>query len=285
MSHSPAKDPRGVRVLTMNVLEKHVADWARRRQVLARGIQHWQPDIVALQEVVRDGSCDGVSDLFGEGWHVSAHPCWSTDGVGAVLASRWPSGLVRSDGFRNTGRIERAPWGGVTATEVRAPDPFGPLLVVHHKPSWPRGHERDREVQAVTAARLVESMAGDRFRHVVLMGDFDATPDSASVRFWTGLQSLDGMSVCYRDVWSATHPDEPGHTFSQDNPLVRRGDMPEEEGRRIDYVMVRCADHGPTLHADRCERLFSEAVNGVWASDHFGLVADLSLPRHPSGSQ
>ncbi|MBT2423325.1 hypothetical protein J7F01_31745 [Streptomyces sp. ISL-22] len=60
--------------------------------------------------------------------------------------------------------------------------------------------------------------------------------------------------------------------------------MPEEEGRRVDYIMIRCDDHGPTLHIDRCERLFTEPVNGVWASDHFGVVADLSLPSRRSDS-
>jgi hypothetical protein len=43
--------------------------------------------------------------------------------------------------------------------------------------------------------------------------------------------------------------------------------------------MVRCADHGPTLEVSGCERVFDDAVDGVWASDHFGVVADLSIPR------
>jgi hypothetical protein len=27
-----------------------------------------------------------------------------------------------------------------------------------------------------------------------------------------------------------------------------------------------------------CERLFDRPVDGVWASDHFGVVADLEVP-------
>ena len=49
-----------------------------------------------------------------------------------------------------------------------------------------------------------------------------------------------------------------------------------ELGRRIDYVMVRCSDHGPTLDIRDCERIFDESVEGVWGSDHFGVAADLS---------
>jgi len=45
---------------------------------------------------------------------------------------------------------------------------------------------------------------------------------------------------------------------------------------RIDYVLVRCGEHGgPTLPIAACERIFDTPVDGVWASDHFGLVADL----------
>jgi hypothetical protein len=29
--------------------------------------------------------------------------------------------------------------------------------------------------------------------------------------------------------------------------------------------------------------VLDEPVNGVWASDHFGVVADLVLPEHPPG--
>ena len=57
-----------------------------------------------------------------------------------------------------------------------------------------------------------------------------------------------------------------------------------ELGRRIDYifvhctVFVHCTEHGPTLDVTTCERIFDEPVGGVWASDHFGVVADLVVP-------
>jgi endonuclease/exonuclease/phosphatase family metal-dependent hydrolase len=49
--------------------------------------------------------------------------------------------------------------------------------------------------------------------------------------------------------------------------------------RRIDYIMIRCARHGgPTLAVSDCRLAFDQPVNGWWASDHFGVVADLALP-------
>jgi endonuclease/exonuclease/phosphatase family metal-dependent hydrolase len=47
--------------------------------------------------------------------------------------------------------------------------------------------------------------------------------------------------------------------------------------RRIDYVLVRCAEHGgPSLDIADCRRVFDvPSTDGVWASDHFGLLTDL----------
>jgi endonuclease/exonuclease/phosphatase family metal-dependent hydrolase len=50
-----------------------------------------------------------------------------------------------------------------------------------------------------------------------------------------------------------------------------------EVPRRIDYIFVRYDDRGPSLVIERCERAFDAPVGGVWASDHFGVVADLAL--------
>jgi hypothetical protein len=90
--------------------------------------------------------------------------------------------------------------------------------------------------------------------------------------------------VAYRDAWESVHPGEPGHTFSPTNPLIHAGEMSLELGRRIDYIMVRCGVYGPTLDIVDCFRVFDEPVDGVWGSDHCGLVADLQVPARPPGS-
>jgi hypothetical protein len=108
---------------------------------------------------------------------------------------------------------------GAIIAEVFVPEPIGALLIVNHLPNWQLTFER--ELQTEIVGRAIEEIVDERdLRHVVLAGDLDATPDAASVRFWRGLQSLGGMSVCYRDAWGSTHPGEPGHTFTTENPLV-----------------------------------------------------------------
>jgi endonuclease/exonuclease/phosphatase family metal-dependent hydrolase len=157
-------------------------------------------------------------------------------------------------------------------------------VLVNHKPSFRLAFEHGRELQAVAAARLIEEHVADRDVHVVVAGDFDGTPDAASMRFWAGRQSLSGTSICYRDAWEAVHPDTAGHTFSPRNPLVTGGNWPLELGRRIDYILVRCGDHGPTLAIADCARIFDHQVSNIWASDHFGVAADLVPLRDLGGS-
>ncbi|GAA3246265.1 hypothetical protein GCM10010532_090590 [Dactylosporangium siamense] len=280
--------PRGVnpahfRVMTVNLLSPDHGDWERRRPVLRAGLADLRPDLIALQETVWGNGYDQALDLLGPGYHIVRHSGRSADGVGAAFASRWPVGTVGELDLHVTDRVD-LPWCAAVVAEVEAPAPVGPLLFVHHKPAYQVGYAHERELQAVACARFVEQQFAGRERHVVLAGDFDDTPDAASVRFWTGKQSLHGSSVAYRDAWAAIHPDDPGHTFTPSNPLERAGEMSLELGRRIDYVMVRCGIHGPTLDVVGCRLAFDEPVDDVWASDHFGVVADLAAPEHPPGA-
>ena len=275
----------GVRVAQINVWGRRGA-WAERRRVLADGFRELRPDLVAFQEAVVNGGYDQAADIIGPGYHL-AHQTHREagrggdieDGQGISIASRWPLGEVWESDLNVTPRTADFACGALIA-EVFVPEPIGPLLFVNHLPNWQLTHEH--ELQTVVVARAIEEIAEERDLHAVLAGDLDATPEAASVGFWRGLQSLGNMSVCYRDAWGSTHPGEPGHTFTAENPLVtaENWDWELELGCRIDHIFVRCSDHGPTLDIRGCERIFDEPVDGVWASDHFGVVADLAIPGH-----
>ena len=263
-----------MRVVTQNLWGIR-GDWEARRDVLRAGFRALDPDLVALIETIKTDEYDQVVDLLGPEYHVAHQAAREPDGQGASIASRWPLGEVHDVGLQVTPRVA-----GFAATtmvaEVKAPEPYAPLVFANHVPSWQLQFEHERELQALAAARFIEELVGSRDVHVVLAGDLTSDPDAANVRFVTGKQSLDGTSVCYRDAWEAVHPGERGETSKTDNPLVADWDWPF---KRLDYVFVRCGEHGgPTLQIKSCELVFDEPVNGVWASDHFGVVADLEPP-------
>ncbi len=269
----------GLRVATLNLWGQNGA-WEARRSVLADGLRGLRPDLIAFQEAIVDDGYDQVKDILGSGYHV-AHQAVGLVGDtnhGASIASRWPIGEVWETNLHLTPRTGDYPC-GMLAAEILAPGPLGPLLFACHGPSHQLSYEYERELQAVAAARLVEEVAeAVGARHVVMGGDFNADPGASSVAFWRGERSLDGTSVCYRDAWERARPGEAGHTFTPRNPLVSDNKPAPVRDRRIDYLLVRCEDslYGPTLEVSSCELAFDEPVDGVWGSDHFGVVADLS---------
>jgi endonuclease/exonuclease/phosphatase family metal-dependent hydrolase len=263
-----------VRILTMNVFAHH-RNWEKRRSVLQVGLHDLAPDVVTLQEAITTTGYDQVTEILGRDYNVFHQSGRSADGGGASIASRWPLALVHEADIQIDKSLYRSGWiGSLAVVQIAVPEPIGPVLLVHHKPTWQSGAERERELQAVAAARLVEEILDGAERHVVLAGDFDATPDAASIRFWTGRQSLDGMSVYYQDAWAAVHGDLPGHTFTPEDG-IRSDRWRPRPGRRIDYVMVRCGDHGATLDITDCQLAFDRPIDNVWASDHFGVIADM----------
>jgi endonuclease/exonuclease/phosphatase family metal-dependent hydrolase len=264
----------GVRVLTLNVWGTR-GDWVARREVLRTGIGELDPDLIAFIEPIKTTDYDQVVDLIGDSFHVAHQAAREADGQGSSIASRWPIDAFHEFQQDVTPRV-----GGGAATtlvaDVLAPAPIGRLLFANHVPSWQADFELERELQAVAGAQFIERLCGDSNPHVILAGDLTADPDCASVRYLCGRQSLEGTSVNYRDAWASVHPGEVGETSTPENPLVYDWDWPY---RRLDYVLVRVGLHGgPTLEIAACERVFCRPVEGVWASDHFGVVADLVPP-------
>jgi endonuclease/exonuclease/phosphatase family metal-dependent hydrolase len=116
----------------------------------------------------------------------------------------------------------------------------------------------------------------------IIAGDFNATPDAASIRYLTGRQSLGGRSVLYHDAW-AVAGDGPGYTWTSDNPNARTGvdqivRQPSHHSR-FDYILVGSWDFHPKARAliQSAMLVFNKPIDGLWASDHFGVVVDLEV--------
>jgi endonuclease/exonuclease/phosphatase family metal-dependent hydrolase len=274
-----------LRVLTLNV-QNDDGD-ARRMDVLNRRLRELKPDLVALQEVVQTRGrrqltelLDGTA-LYGthQGDVLAYQPPWADKYGGSAVATRWPHRLVETLDLRLAGASD-VPWCTLAAS-VAVPD-LGELLFVATATSWRLDAESARERQAIALtdldARHRQSLP------TVIAGDLNASPEAASIRYLSGLQSLNGRSVYYHDAWAVAGKG-PGHTWTVDNPGARSEieqlvGQPDHR-RRLDYVFVGSRHAHP---AAPCRILsaalaFDQPVDGIWASDHFGVVVDLELSR------
>jgi endonuclease/exonuclease/phosphatase family metal-dependent hydrolase len=270
-------------VLTINVW--NLEGDGRRLDLLRDELRRLDPDLVALQEVVRTPERDQLAELLdGTGLHgthqldvTATAPPW-VDRYGATaIATRWPHRVVESLDIRLPDAAD-VPWATLAAS-VPLPG-LGDVLFIAASSSWRLDAESARERQAVALTDL-----DSRHRQAlptIIAGDFNASPDAASIRYLTGLQSLGGRSVHYHDAW-AVAGNGPGYTWTIDNPNARTvmdGIVRQPaHRRRIDYILVGSWHAHPKAQCQvRAATLaFAEPVDGVWPSDHFGVVADLEV--------
>ena len=195
------------------------------------------------------------------------------DGQGASIGSRWPIDRVHEVDLNVTPRT--ADFACTTpVAEIAAPEPFGPLVFVDHVPSWQLQYEQERELQALAAARFVEELAGER--HVISAGDFSADPDSAGVRFLTGRQSLDGRASATAMPGSARTQPSRARPRRRGTPSSTTGTG--RSGGSTTSSSAAASTAGRRSPSPTAPSVFDEPADGVWASDHFGVVADLEPP-------
>ncbi|HKE12072.1 MAG TPA: endonuclease/exonuclease/phosphatase family protein, partial [Myxococcota bacterium] len=142
-------------------------------------------------------------------------------------------------------------------------------------------HGEIRERQVFALADLVLRRLPKGGFPPILVGDFNAEPDSSEIRFLTGLGTLRARSVYFHDSWrvaGARRGDpEAGFTWSNRNPYARANLEPD---RRIDYIFTGFPMRDGVGLLESCRVVCDEPQDGVWPSDHFGVYAELrTTPR------
>jgi len=270
-----------VRILTLNCW--NISEPFEQRMAMIRsevGREH--PDVVGFQEVIvrRDGFDQGrlllpegrFARVFGPAFS------WSDDGTmlarngdgngfGNLIASRWP--IVKTEVRRLPG-LEGSEPRTVTAALVECPAGILPVLTTHLDCELHHGHVRERQVLALDAFAREWAAEGDL--PAVLLGDFNAHPDSNEIRFLRGLASLEGRSTYFQDAWEAAGGS--GYTWDNRNRFAAFAWEPD---RRIDYVLVGPPGPDGRGRVESARHAFEAPVGDVFASDHFGVVVDLRL--------
>ena len=264
------------RAVTLNIWNRQ-GPWAQRLPLIQRGLAALEPDVVALQEVLGfTGMPSQAHEIAaGLGWNVHHVPAWNIGGgltFGNAILSPHPLTDVQSLSLPSPPEVDTRT---VAFARVDVPHGPAPVFATHLTFQAHLGHARCEQVRAL--ADHVAALAPLDGPPPVLLGDFNADPDSDEMRFLRGLTALGGKSVYFADCWTASGNTEPGFTYDRSNPYALRS---REPSRRIDYIYVR----GPGKHLCgepmSAALALSEPVEGVYPSDHFGVVADIHVaPR------
>ena len=277
-----------VRVLTLNLWHDS-GPYPARRALVRTWIAELDPDVIGFQEALRGPGFDQVRDLLdGMAYHVefgAASQFWrapkhfpgarGATEFGNAIAARWPLSERDVLALPDTGDGETR--SALTVT-VSAPGPVGPFSVTCTHLHWKFHQSEVRERQVVSA---VDHVLARRRRDAfppLLIGDFNAEPESAEIRYVTGLQSLRGRSVALLDAWRAAGKGGSGVTWSNANDYARLNLEPD---RRIDYVFAGFPRRDGIGQITQCRVVCNEPKSGVWPSDHFGVYAELRAVPMP----
>lgn len=246
-------------VVTLNLWHDQ-NDWPSRLNVIVAELRRIRPDVICLQEVLQNPDLRNQAETLGDSVGCRVQFA-SVDGPerpkrygNAILTPHRvligeERNLAPANDYRAVAHL-RFEWRG------RAIDAYSTHL--HHTAEG--GAIRSTQIQHLLA--YVDSTRGEG--PVVLAGDFNCE---------LGSPEMSLVTARYLDVFHAVHPNASRSEAATYNP--RFGVDPGA----IDHVFVERRSRR-ALRPVGCEVIFrSVGPDGVWASDHFGVVGRLRV-RH-----
>jgi endonuclease/exonuclease/phosphatase family metal-dependent hydrolase len=265
-----------LRFLTLNLWGAE-APLADRMRLIVQGIGALGADVVALQEVCEFPDLPNQAATLARetGMHFAFSPTVAFRGghEGLAILSRLPIAEHQSRELPHAGEIERR------ILLSAALDLGGRPLWVHNTHlNYRLAHGRQREDQVLAIDDVIQGMtARGASDPQILMGDFNARPESDEMRWLCGLTTLAGRRTFYQDAWGRLHPGELGWTWASANPYTARLGFLQTD-RRLDYVFVTPERRDGRGRIHDCQIVFSEPGPGeVFASDHYGVLATIQV--------
>jgi endonuclease/exonuclease/phosphatase family metal-dependent hydrolase len=123
------------------------------------------------------------------------------------------------------------------------------------------------DVQQAQAGELLSGPASTLLS-VIIAGDLNTGPLAAGGFLTPTYQQI--LAGGFTDAWTVTNPGVPGMTnaFHAEDPYG-----PSVPDKRIDLVLVNGG-----LHPVSATLTGTSAVNGLWPSDHAGVIAAIQIP-------
>ena len=262
-----------LRCLTLNLWGSQ-APLAERLALIVQGLRELAPDVVALQEVHDLPSVGpNVAETLAAAADlrcVYAPAVGFRDGhEGLALLSRLPIARHEARELPHATAIERRI---LLSAELGLGDRTLWVHTTHLNYRLQHGRQREDQVMAIDAA-----IAQHASEPQVLMGDLNARPESDEIRWLCGLATLGGRRTLYQDAWALRHPGEAGWTWASANPYTKPLAFLQPD-RRLDYVLVTPERRDGRGRIVDCRIVFEQpGAGGVYASDHYGLFAEIQI--------
>lgn len=252
-----------MRLMTYNIWNYN-RRWRLRREKIAHLIRAYHPDVVALQETRHDfryergrGQGDQLAELTGyhTTWEVGQvyFPFPRVDEGLTILTRDSPADVFRRELTQYP--HERGDDNRRVVLGVRIAHHAGEVDVYNAHFSL---SARVRVRNAMESHQFIANYSGDR--QAFLLGDLNALPDTLPIRYLLGQEEVEGLSADFVDCWDLAHPGDEGFTYASWAP-----------DHRVDYALAR----GLKARIAGAERIGMEGSDGVFPSDHIGIVVDL----------
>lgn len=261
-----AQDDGAVTVVTLNLWHDQ-QDWPARFELITAELRKLNPDVIVLQEVLQheDLPNQAVSLAerlgFGEPHFVSVDPEDAAKRYGNAILTRHPV-LKTSSRMLAPASDYRTAAHALVEVAGRRISIYSTHL--HYSPNRSGADVRKEQIEDLLDF-IDETRAG---APVVLAGDFNAEP---------GAEELERVRARFRDAYAAANYSEhhsdhsPAAEATADTAASTLNPATGHPHARIDYIFA-----GPELDVLETRVILDEpGPTGVWASDHFGVLARL----------
>ena len=242
-----------MKILTLNTWSDNGPFEIRRRLILSE-LKQLKPDVLCLQEVFQAGFADEIKTAC------QFQNVYANFTAGLVILSRLPFESMDTVVYNTLSPSE---YMSRHAILVNLKSDTQSFWIVNTHLSWRLEDDKIRAKQAEELLECVKALEGP----VILTGDFNSLPDSEPV------SKL--KQAGFHDLFDRLHPKEKGFTWDNDrNPYLKNHSI-LFPNRRIDFILPQ-ENLLAQLPKQTCRLAFAEPdAAGHFASDHFGLMADL----------
>lgn len=263
-----------LKVVTLNLWGEQ-PPLERRLELATAGLRALSPDVIALQEVrevpqVVPNTAEALARQLGMEWTFAAATPWGGGDEGLALLSRHPIVERRVHELPHAVPTERRL---LLGAGIVTPAGRVEVYTTHLNYRLTDGQKREDQVVAIDAH--IGAVSSELPK--ILVGDFNATPDSDEIRFLRGLHTAGGRRTYWQDAWERRHGRADGFTWARANPYTSRLRWLERD-RRLDYVFVGPLRRDGRGVVQECRIVLDDpATDGTLASDHYGLYAEVQL--------